>query len=101
MKIFQIIQKYYASLGICSNSTQASNRKYELRTTLLVFGLAASVLYFCYDTDTFFIQFLPSLYQVTTVAILTFVYAIFIFNMSKSFDLISECEELFEQSKFD
>lgn len=29
MKIFQIIQKYYASLGICSNSTQFSNRKYE------------------------------------------------------------------------
>lgn len=98
MKILQTIQMNLAIMGMCSNPTQASNRKIKLIFSMFVSGLTVSTIYICYDASTF-LEYSFSMYVMTAHALITVIYAIAIFNMSKLFDLISQCQELYEESK--
>lgn len=98
MKLLQGVQTNLLIVGICSNPTQASSTKIKLIIPLFVFGLTTSAIYLCHDANTF-LEYSSSMYITTALAMTIFVYVIFIVNMSKLFDLISECQELLDQSK--
>lgn len=98
MKILQVVQKTLAIVGICQNPTRASSRKIKLILSLFVLAIIFSTIYICHDANTF-LEYSYSMYLTTVIALVIFDYVIVIFNMSKLFDLIFECQEIFEQSK--
>lgn len=99
MEFFQIVQKNHAIIGICPNQTEASYKR--IKITFFLFGLSVllSTVFLCREANTF-LEYSNSLYVTTAVTMVTIIYAISIFKMSKLFEYIYEFRKLVEQSRF-
>lgn len=98
MKIFQLVQKNHAIVGICPNSTHTFNENAIKTLFLYVFSFALSVVYL-FDGAKTFIEYTYNMYMTMMIAMLFIVYGIAISKMCKWFEHISHMEELVNQTK--
>lgn len=100
MKLFHIIQKNHSIVGISSNQTHAVNG--NIVVTFFVYGLGftLSAIFLFHEANNF-VEYANNMFLTTGLAMIIIVYAIFIFKMSKVFELISDYEIVVGQSKWD
>lgn len=98
MKIFQLIQKNQAIVGICPNQTQTFNKSAMVTLFLYVLGFTSSALYLFNEARTF-VEYTYNMNITTCLAMIMIIYTIVICKMSKLFEYIAELEKLVCQSR--
>lgn len=102
LKIFQLIKRNFAILGISSNSL---NKKYLLNknvlTASLFYGLnftLNAIFLFCKANN--FQEYTDSIYVTTAVLTIFVCYVITIFKVTNIFEFIEHCETIVDESEF-
>lgn len=98
MKLFQTIQKNHAIVGIRSNQTHAINGRVVVTFSIYVLGFTSCAIYLFHEANTFF-EYSSNMFLTTGLIMIIVVYAIIFFKITKLFELISDCERVFDRSK--
>lgn len=99
MKLFQVIQKNLAMLGISSNQQRYCNQKSVM--TLFVYSLAItlSMVFLFFKADTY-LEYTLNIYVTSTAFGACVGFIALLFQKGKLFKLIDELEEFFNESKY-
>lgn len=98
MKLFQIIQKDFALLGIDSIESKCSRDKLVLTCLLYGLGIILSILFLVIDANTF-IEYVNNIYIMSALGVLVMFFAICAFKRDKIFRLINHAEQIVDESE--
>lgn len=98
MKLFQLIQKSLAFLGIDSIQSKCSQRKFVM--TWLIYGLAfiSSVLFLVFKANTFE-QYTNNIYLISANSMICFDFLVIALKKEKLFKLIIDLEKFIDKSE--
>lgn len=100
-KAFEIIQKYFAKIGIAPSLADQAypfNRKILFGFSMLSLGNCCSFVYITYVAETF-ADYTQSVYMLSFGILIVFALIILIFNVEKLFEYMDECDDLINTSK--
>lgn len=98
MKLFQIVQKNFALLGICSNESRLNRKSVMI---FLAFGLAINfgILFLFFKANTS-LEYTNNIYMTTVMILSCIAFAIMLLKKGKLFKLIAKIEEFFDESEY-
>lgn len=100
-KVFGMVQKYFAELGIVPSLADQAypfNGKILFGSSMLSLGNCCSFAYIIYDAEAF-ADYTQSAYMLSFGLLVTFALIILIFNVEKLFEYMNDCNDLFNASK--
>lgn len=103
MKIFKLVRRHYAILGITSSSNQ-SDETFTINTRILggfsVFGyvIVSHILYIIYVTSGF-MEYVNSINSTSATIVTSIGFAAIVFRRTKLFESIDNIEQLIDASK--
>lgn len=96
LKIYQVIQKNFATLGICPNLTMQPypiNGKIFIGFQILISGIYFLLMYIFNDAQTF-IEYTQTIYICSCATLMSIAFIIILINVEKLFNLINNCEKV-------
>lgn len=101
LKVFQLIQKNFASVGIVSNlaiQPYPMNKKIAYDFLILVLAFFCNFTYAFCEAKTF-IEYIQSIFMISITIIVNFSLLTLIFNVEKLFGIINGCENIVNTSQ--
>lgn len=98
MKIFQIVRKQYAIVGLCSPSDHPHNGKILVGFLLFACNLASHMVYI-YRVADGFMEYMTCICSISATFTMFVCYAAFVYRKAKLFNCADELGELVETSK--
>lgn len=101
MKIFKLIRKYFADVGLAASQSQQADRLNARNVTiLLTFGLNVILAgaYIVYGTTDFH-EYVESIFGCSTVAAIAIAFASIVWDMQKIFKFLSNFDQIISKSK--
>lgn len=101
LRVFQLIQKKFATVGISPNLVTQSyplNGKVILGILLLTISFSCNLMFFFYKAKTF-AEYTESMHMSSMAALISLIFVIVLLNVRKLFDLINDCENVANSSE--
>lgn len=98
MKLFQIIQKNFALLGISSNQSLC-NRQSVVAFSIYGFASIFSSAFLFFKANTF-LEYTMNVFVTTTIFAIWIAFTVILFKKQNLFQLIDEFERLFDKSGY-
>lgn len=97
MKLFQVVQKNFAIVGISQNQPESTGK---LVKTCSIYGLTftLSALYLFFEAESF-LEYTSNIYVTTAIAVISTYCIILILKLKKFFNLIEKLEKLIGNSE--